>query len=300
MLDPIVLALRSVAAARVDACGRVLEASECFRALLPPDLRDDPEADVASVFVQPGLASLLAHPVGASGPVYEGLLTLGDPTGETRSLRGRVWRRPEGVAFVAERDVEELERLYASSIQLAQDLIETQRELAAANRRVRELSFTDPLTGVGNRRRLDERLVAEIVSAERHHAPLALMICDIDHFKRFNDRFGHGAGDRALVAFGRLLRDATRRSDVAARYGGEEFVLLLPHTGEAEALELAERLRAQLAAGALEGTPAPLTASFGVAALRRGESGSDLLRRADRALYRAKRAGRDRVEGAGE
>jgi diguanylate cyclase (GGDEF)-like protein len=129
--------------------------------------------------------------------------------------------------------------------------------------------------------------------AERLQQPLSLIMFDIDHFKQFNDRFGHPAGDELLQQVAQVLRESARAYDVAARYGGEEFALLLPNTALEQAVQVAERLRQQIRA--IKNPRVPISASFGVATYRRGTPPATLVYEADAALYRAKRNGRDQV-----
>ena len=167
-------------------------------------------------------------------------------------------------------------------------------QLEAANRELEALATTDGLTGLTNHRAFQERLAEEVRRAERYGTPLSVVFLDVDHFKGYNDRHGHPEGDAVLRGVAGLLRGTARETDMAARYGGEEFVIVLPQTDGGTALAVAERIRA-----AVEGAPWPLrpiTASFGVAALRQGvESSGDLIARADQALYQAKKGGRNRV-----
>lgn len=166
--------------------------------------------------------------------------------------------------------------------------------------RAERLSVTDKLTGLYNRRRFDESLQDEALRAERYRHPLALVILDVDHFKRYNDRHGHPRGDGVLKQLGRVLLRTKRSTDMAFRYGGEEFCLLLPETGLSEARELSERVRVAVEREDFLGEHtqpgARLTASFGVATLASGEEPRTLVQRADDALYRAKEHGRNRVE----
>ena len=161
---------------------------------------------------------------------------------------------------------------------------------------LREAASTDPLTGLANRRSLEAQARPWIDDPE---APLCALMIDVDHFKRVNDRFGHDAGDEALVWLGSHLRVEARRTDLVGRLGGEEFVMLLPGASLDEASVLAERLRAIVAATPVVFTNAeacPLTISIGVAARVPGDTDvRDLLRRADDAMYDAKRGGRNRV-----
>lgn len=154
---------------------------------------------------------------------------------------------------------------------------------------------TDPLTGLANRRTLTETFERHRAHADRHERPLTLLIADLDHFKELNDNHGHGAGDRALIEFARLLTECARGGDVVARIGGEEFAWLMPDTDLPSALAAGERLRALCERTAF-GPSARITCSAGVGRLRRGESETGLIARCDEALYRAKGAGRNRVE----
>lgn len=172
-------------------------------------------------------------------------------------------------------------------------------ELSAANEQLRTLSFIDPLTGLGNRRALDLRLREEMARATRHNAPLALLMFDIDHFKSYNDQFGHVLGDDALCCFAELLRMDIRQTDLVTRYGGEEFAVLLPETTEEGARMLAERYRERVAGTNFPGQR--VTTSVGVALWSpRFERPEDFVDAADQALYAAKRGGRNRVEVAHE
>jgi diguanylate cyclase (GGDEF)-like protein len=161
---------------------------------------------------------------------------------------------------------------------------------------LRVLAATDPLTGLANRRQALDELGRLVAPPAREPPPVALL-CDIDHFKRINDQLGHEVGDRVLLEVAEALRRATRTTDVVARWGGEEFLVVLPGSPLPEALELAERLRQRVAQAGAAGAAAPLggvTMSVGLAAHRPEESTTEWLRRTDEALYRAKRAGRDR------
>lgn len=171
-------------------------------------------------------------------------------------------------------------------------------EVTALEAQLRELSVRDPLTGLYNRRYLDPTLERELARCRRAHLPLALMIVDVDHFKRVNDTFGHAGGDAVLRALGACLESTVRASDVACRFGGEEFVLVFPEMPEPVAVARAEQLRVNWAARTVESDGAEIrsTMSVGLAMFpEHGDHAEALLRAADLALYEAKRAGRDRV-----
>ncbi|WP_336067410.1 GGDEF domain-containing protein [Nitratireductor rhodophyticola] len=153
----------------------------------------------------------------------------------------------------------------------------------------------DVLTGVLNRRGFEEQANRHVKS--RRRAPLSLIVCDLDHFKQINDTHGHHVGDAALKAFGDMLQNCARSSDIVGRIGGEEFALLLPHTDIEGARDLAERLRSGLSSStlAINQKSVRLSASFGIVHKNADDDLATLLRRADDHLYRAKQAGRDRV-----
>jgi len=168
------------------------------------------------------------------------------------------------------------------------------RKLSRLNRELARLSVTDRLTGIYNRMKLDEALAAEIQRCRRYDQALAIVLIDIDHFKRINDTYGHQAGDRALIEIAGLLSESSRETDVVGRWGGEEFMILLPHTDLAGASRLAEKMRTTIAEHEFAGI-GQQTASFGVAAYIIDDQPNDLVARADAALYEAKRAGRNQV-----
>jgi diguanylate cyclase (GGDEF)-like protein len=157
-------------------------------------------------------------------------------------------------------------------------------------------SLTDALTGLGNRRAFDEELERRLADARRRGGGVALCLLDIDHFKSFNDTYGHRAGDEALAAVARAVRASCRTADVPARYGGEEMAVVMPGIGVREAAIVAERIRAAVAA--TDAGPRDVTVSVGVAATAGGCSAEVLIEAADRALYAAKQGGRDRVVAA--
>jgi diguanylate cyclase (GGDEF)-like protein len=167
-------------------------------------------------------------------------------------------------------------------------------------RRLQVEANTDLLTGILNRRALQQVAEEEIARSLRYGQPLSLLLLDLDRFKSLNDRFGHDMGDRALQLSASSFRDSLRSSDRVARWGGEEFLVLLPSTGLAEASLLAQRLRRNIEELTLPSGVEPVrwTVSVGVAQLEPGQGWIELLARADKALYRAKEEGRNRVVAA--
>jgi diguanylate cyclase (GGDEF)-like protein len=304
-LPPFLQELSSVVIALLDENGNVLAANRGFLRMAPPPEVSSEPWDVRSLFVNPRLEDVQAlvpyH--GGALLLYRGILNVAHDDQPCRSLQGHIYRWQQGRLLVAaEYDVEGLEMLGATVMQLNEELAETQRQLLRANRElkrneatIRELMHTDALTGVGNRRRLDEALVTEVDRSRRYGDAFCLLITDLDHFKEVNDRHGHAIGDEVLKRFAALLRDHCRQSDLVTRFGGEEFVLLLPDAHLENAVACAERIRQRLESQPLVQQVGRVTASFGVAMLAENEGGGDLLRRADQALYRSKREGRNRV-----
>lgn len=204
---------------------------------------------------------------------------------ELRSRQGQVRGYIYGF-----RDVTELKNVEDS---LRQQLANNE----ALRKALKEESIRDPLTGLYNRRWLDEVLEREIPRALREQQPLSFCVMDLDHFKRVNDNWGHDMGDRVLVALARLLKEGCRKNDIAARFGGEEFVLVLPGLSTDRAREVVERLMKAFADEdfGVDG-PANLTFSAGLAAIPDHATNREtLFKLADRALYQAKEHGRNRV-----
>lgn len=168
-------------------------------------------------------------------------------------------------------------------------------EISRLNQRLERLATSDHLTGLWNRYRMEQAIDQEVSVAERYGRPCALVMFDIDHFKRFNDTWGHDAGDEVLVSVARTVSTYMRETDLAGRWGGEEFIVLAASTGLDGATQLAGRLRAAIEALDIRDY-GRVTASFGVAVHRKGEASRDMVKRADLALYAAKEDGRNRVE----
>lgn len=176
-------------------------------------------------------------------------------------------------------------------------LAEEMRKVGVLNERLSELAHTDALTALYNRRAYDQELAREWRRVQRNGAALSVLLIDADHFKSINDQHGHAVGDRVLQALAALIQRSAREIDVAARIGGEEFAVLLSDTGATSALNVAERIRSQIAQS--DTMPVTgVTVSIGVATLAAEESAASLQHRADQALYMAKSQGRNRVVSA--
>lgn len=191
-------------------------------------------------------------------------------------------------------------------LKTARRILDLEGSLRESLEEIRRLSMRDPLTGMYNRRYLDERLPCELKRSYRYERPLSVIMFDLDYFKRVNDTYGHHAGDQVLRGCAGCIQGGVRENiDWPARYGGEEFVVVLPETGLAGALTVAERLRQRIESHVttVRGNSLSVTASFGVASFNPPDQNEDpsvaeiLLENADHCLYQAKGEGRNRVKG---
>ncbi len=228
-----------------------------------------------------GIAVTTAKPGRHSGS-YQ-LKLMGESLGELVFTRGRRF---------SEEELATLEHLLCHLLYPLRNALRYHDALASA--------YRDPLTGIGNRGALERALDREIRLARRQGTPLALTTCDVDHFKNINDTYGHAAGDRVLRCVARNISAALRGSDMVFRFGGEEFVVLLSNTDREGALHVAERIRSLVESNPCEweGGEVHVTISLGVSTLH--GDGQELFDDADRALYQAKAAGRNRVVMAEE
>ncbi|MGE0310345.1 MAG: diguanylate cyclase [Lautropia sp.] len=209
----------------------------------------------------------------------------------------------QGVSSLVKDLSGEVQRMRQSLEALSAQLEESRGDIDKLSnelRRARDNSYLDPLTGISNRRALDEALAEQCLLTLTNGQPLCIVMVDIDHFKRVNDRAGHIAGDRVIRVIAQHLQASVKRQDVVARYGGEEFMLILPATPLAGALTLTERLRADIektsiATGSAAHPALKVTVSAGIAQQRLGETPESLVGRADKALYVSKQSGRNRV-----
>lgn len=177
-------------------------------------------------------------------------------------------------------------------------LKQAEAALKKSEKRYHDLSITDPLTTLFNLRHFNEQLLREIERADRYNHPLSLLLLDVDNFKNYNDTFGHTEGDQVLIRLGQIIRTSLRNTDSAYRYGGEEFTVILPETQNEEAITVAERIRQNFKNEPFfpeTKAPVSLTISIGVAEHTPDEKPIALVTRADKAMYQAKHAGKDRV-----
>ena len=208
---------------------------------------------------------------------------------------------PFGIARAGE--VYPVDQLKEHNRELQALVEERTQALALANQQLQLISNTDGLTGIANRRHFDQTLAHEWARAQRGQTPLSLIMLDVDVFKHFNDHYGHLAGDKCLQALALTLAQTggRREGDLVARFGGEEFVVLLPASDTQAAMDVAHQIQHAIQAMALPHEGAPfgiVTVSFGVATVvpQRDQAPEELVRRADRAMYRAKQGGRNRIE----
>jgi diguanylate cyclase len=197
----------------------------------------------------------------------------------------------------------ETKQMAQSNRGLEERLVASSREIVALREHLERLereASTDALTQVANRKRFDVSLREAIAVALRDQSQLSLVMVDIDHFKRFNDTYGHLLGDQVLRLVARYLTDCIKGNDLAARYGGEEFAVILPRTRLEDGVHVAEQIRAHVASKKVVNRRTgealgQITLSLGIAEYRYGETPADLIHRADEALYLAKKSGRDRA-----
>ncbi|UCG79497.1 MAG: diguanylate cyclase [Nitrospirota bacterium] len=201
------------------------------------------------------------------------------------------------VSTVVNRVVEKI-GLLTKKRHLITSLEKKNEELAKANNFLKELSIRDSLTGLNNHRYFQEALSIEIIRSRRYEHHFSLIMIDIDHFKKYNDTYGHPAGDVLLKEISNIFKERIRKSDLAARYGGEEFVLILPETSKQNAISVAENIREQVEQHVFSGSNAQpesrVTVSIGVAGFPEdGDNASALIKYADDSLYKAKAQGRN-------
>ncbi len=294
--------LHAIAIAVLDEEGRIVESNQGFLAAIA-----EVKAEGAGVrLTKPDRAVLGRAEVGLDGRAYTGPIVLaGSPDG-WGALSGSIYRAGSGWLLAAEVGVSAYQQLNGVIERLGRELEDTERTLARRNQalqkaleEVEALKRQDTLTGLANRRSLDDRIAEEIGRWERYRRPLGLILMEMDDFGGVNENYGREVGDELLHHVATVVTHSVRTTDLAARYGGLEFAMLLPETNEMGALIVAERLRMELEGQIILPMTRPLTASFGVAMLLPGESRQELYARAGRAVGNSKKSGRNCVTMAG-
>lgn len=213
------------------------------------------------------------------------------------NLRHLCWKAQQVARGDYRQHIDFMGNFSRDSNRLVDTLSKNRKELDRQNQALQIAARTDPLTGLANRRALDEDIQRRVSECQRTRAPLSVMLLDVDHFKDFNDTFGHRAGDEALRVIAGALRAAMREMDVVTRYGGEEFLVILPGATIDRALAVAERTRHDISQTVFrfDNREFSLTVSVGVAQFTFNEQAARMLKRADHAMYAAKKAGRNRT-----
>ena len=259
-----------------------------------------PAPDEADLVVQ--IRALLADPLHQDNPLRQPLADLLGCNQTHQVQLNRLIRISDGYQILSRSHHETLTSQYERQLQRLEKLARIsdryQNSLRELSESLKDAALRDPLTGLGNRRFLMERLTQETERAQRKGVPYTLAILDVDKFKNINDRFGHDAGDKALCAIARAIEHALREYDICGRWGGEEFLIMLPETPQNFALQIAQRVCQDIKNIRLDFLDIHISASLGLSSYRLGERFSDTLNRADAALLQAKANGRDRIEVA--
>jgi two-component system cell cycle response regulator len=287
---------RGELAAPLRACGyRVAEAAD-FGAALAACQQLEPEVLLVSKCIESPAGGVLLDELKAHPEVYSTAVVLVAPHELTFAHADALLARGADDLVVEPGTAAEV----VARVRSAARTKRLQEELVGQSRRLETLLHEDPLTGLFNRRYVLTRLAGLISAARRHRRPLSVAMIDIDRFKRINDEYGHHAGDSALVEITAVLRDRLRAEDELGRLGGEEFLALLPDTDHAAAARVAEDLRAAAEDARAQCGEHVISATIcvGWATWDGAESGDELVKRADGALYDAKAAGRNAVRGA--
>ncbi len=295
--------LTAVIAIIVDQQGFIQEANKGFLKLVGLSEQPSSPWNIRKLFLNPvftELATLSSSHI--TQAVYQGIMNIGQENQAFHSITGSVFKHKDKLLLIAEYDIQDLEQLTATVIELNDELTQIQRNLVNANRKLKrneakitQLMLTDQLTGIANRRHFDQQIKNEFERHQRYQQPLSLVIGDIDFFKQVNDNYGHAAGDQVICAFADILKENKRDSDFVARIGGEEFVILLPQTKTEEAYIVTERIRELFCEKKYKNINCEISASFGISCLTITDSPERLLKRADHGLYQAKETGKNKV-----
>ncbi|MBZ0096265.1 MAG: GGDEF domain-containing protein [Sulfuricella sp.] len=296
------IGLHAIAIAVLDEEGRVVDSNQGFLSVTA-----EAKADGSGVrLTKPDRVALSRAEVGLDGKAYSGAIVLEGSSEGWVALSGSIYRTGSGWLLAAEVGVSAYPQLNGVIERLGRELEDTERTLARRNQalqkaleEVEALKRQDTLTGLANRRSLDDHIAEEIGRWERYRRPLGLILMEMDDFGGVNESYGREVGDELLHHVATVITHSVRTTDLAARYGGLEFAMLLPETNEMGALIVAERLRMDLEGQIILPMTRPLTASFGVAMLLPGESRQELYARAGRAVGHSRKNGRNCVTMAG-
>ncbi|GAA3526935.1 biofilm regulation diguanylate cyclase SiaD [Zobellella aerophila] len=250
------------------------------------------------------LETLIVDPANSNNPLLPALQLLCRRDREHKKRLNRLLRISDGYYALARAETDSLLKHSNQQIRRLEKISRIsdryQQSLLEWNEQLRRAALRDPLTGLANRRMMIERIEEEQERARRRHTDFTLAMLDVDYFKQINDTYGHELGDRVLCSIADAINSNLRNYDLGARWGGEEFMILLPHTGLTEARDICARVQKALAGVKLAQTGQTLniTASIGLTPYRGQEEYTQTIDRADKALLRAKREGRDRIEVA--
>lgn len=250
------------------------------------------------------LEALLVDPANSNNPLLPALQLLCRREQAHKKRLDRLLRISDGYYALAQDEIDSLLKQSNHHIRRLEKISRIsdryQRSLLEWNEQLRRAALRDPLTGLANRRMMTDRISEEQERARRRHTDFTLAMMDVDYFKNINDTYGHELGDRVLCSIADAINSSLRNYDLGARWGGEEFMILLPHTDLKEARDICARVQKALAKIRLEQTGQTLniTASIGLTSYRCQEEYTQTITRADQALLRAKREGRNRIEVA--
>lgn len=294
--------LHAVAVALLDESGLAIESNQGFL----DAMAESGAAGSGAHLTRPDMAELAQAVAGLGGRMYSGPVVFTDSQHGEHTLTGNIYRAGSGWMVAAEVGVSAYRQLNGTIERLGRELEEAERALTRRNQALQKalgaieaLKRQDALTGLANRKSLDDRISEEIARWERYRRPLGLMLMEMDDFGGVNETYGREVGDELLQHVATIITRSVRTTDLAVRYGGLEFAVLLPETNEMGALIVAERLRMELESQIILPMVRPLTASFGVAMLMQGEGSQELFARAGRAAAHSKKSGRNCVTMAG-
>jgi len=303
LIPPFLQELTSVSIAQLDYSGNVIQANEGFTFLIGSDALSIEKTNAKNKFINPKFDNFKTITSTKTTLLYQGLMTVGSVQEQTRSVQGKVYQIHQSLWFIAEYDYHDLEKLTSTVIELNNELTQIQRELIETNftlklkeKEITELMLSDSLTGLPNRRHFESEFERECERSYRVNSTFCMAICDIDHFKRINDNYGHNIGDEILKLISNSIKNSIRTTDFLARWGGEEFVILFTNCKSEFAYQLAERVRKKIETISIEYLRQQVTISIGLTELKQDQSLQEIFNQADKALFQAKNNDRNCVK----